>query len=411
MVKFGKIFCLGACIAMLSACSSDKDPVKGPENGGYELGDMQIERLKYLQLMPTFEAGANATFQWTLIQTPSGKVETPLGSTKQIEFIAIEEGIYLLQLKITNEGKTLVLDQKVTVTKEAKAYDPYLTKVYDYLPGVGQFVNKLPTCNAGDTHETMRGKAEALVKGAKPGIIHLGGFGGYVVFGFDHPVVNVTGKRDIRLLGNAFWSNSNPSPNQRGGSCEPGIVMVMQDTNKNGIPDDEWYEIAGSEYAKAETIKNYEITYYKPAVEPTSPTKEYIRWEDNQGNSGYKEKNVYHNQSYFPQWIQEDKITFKGTKLVDNGVDMSGVGTNWVLFAYGFGYVDNVPNDDNDSAIDISWAVDKAGKPVSLQAIDFIKVYSGVNQECGWLGENSTEFGGAQDLHLLSISIDSNINE
>ncbi len=32
----------------------------------------------------------------------------------------------------------------------------------------------------------------------------------------------------------------------------------------DGLPDDEWYEIAGSEYGHAKTVKNYEITYYKP---------------------------------------------------------------------------------------------------------------------------------------------------
>ncbi len=41
--------------------------------------------------------------------------------------------------------------------------------------------------------------------------------------------------------------------------------MVAYDKNKNGKPDDdEWYEIAGSEYFKNETLKNYNITYFKP---------------------------------------------------------------------------------------------------------------------------------------------------
>lgn len=35
-------------------------------------------------------------------------------------------------------------------------------------------------------------------------MISLGGFGGYVVVGFDHTITNVTGKRDFRVLGNAF---------------------------------------------------------------------------------------------------------------------------------------------------------------------------------------------------------------
>lgn len=54
-------------------------------------------------------------------------------------------------------------------------------------------------------------------------MITLGGFGGYVVMGFDHTIMNVAGKRDFRVLGNAFYADANPNPNApEGGSCEPG---------------------------------------------------------------------------------------------------------------------------------------------------------------------------------------------
>ena len=56
-----------------------------------------------------------------------------------------------------------------------------------------------------------------------------------------------------------------------------------------------------------------------------------------------------------------------------------------------YGYVDNSPSVDDNSAIDIDWAVDREGNPVELPGVDFIKVYNGVNQENGWLGECSTE--------------------
>jgi hypothetical protein len=53
--------------------------------------------------------------------------------------------------------------------------------------------------------------------------------------------------------------------------------------------------------------------------------------------------------------------------------------------------------------IDISWAVDDQRQPVSLDHIDFVRVYTGLNQKCPqpeWWGETSTEFMGAEDLHL-----------
>ena len=54
--------------------------------------------------------------------------------------------------------------------------------------------------------------------------VSLGGFGGYLVVGFDHSIDN-SGDYDIAITGNAF-----------DGSSEPGIVWVMQDENGDGCP-------------------------------------------------------------------------------------------------------------------------------------------------------------------------------
>ena len=134
--------------------------------------------------------------------------------------------------------------------------------------------------------------------------------------------------------------------------------------------------------------------------------RKYIRWEDNRGNSGYKVKNTFHNQCYFPEWIKEDKITFKGTCLPQNAVDESGQGNYFVLYKFRYGYADNEVNTKDESAIDIDWAVNSKGQKVHLPGIDFIKIYTGVNQENGWLGECSTEISGVEDLHVLGVDID-----
>ena len=52
------------------------------------------------------------------------------------------------------------------------------------------------------------------------------------------------------------------------------------------------------------------------------------------------------------------------------------------------------------NSFDIGWAVDRQGNRVSLPGADFIRVYTGVNQYCGWVGETSTEISRAQDLHI-----------
>lgn len=208
---------------------------------------------------------------------------------------------------------------------EPEQYSPYVTQVLDFRPAPGQFVNGMPTWKEGDTQETMNKKVLSAIGNNKKGMISLGGFGGYVVVGFDHTIENVTGERDFRVLGNAFYAEANPNPNvtRKGGSCEPGIVMVAYDKNKNGKPDDdEWYELAGSEYNKDATTRNYEITYYRPdenkepVVDDNDPhisDQEYIRWTDNQNNNGYIPKNVFNaDNSYFPQWISDQSILLKG---------------------------------------------------------------------------------------------------
>lgn len=113
-------------------------------------------------------------------------------------------------------------------------------------------------------------------------------------------------------------------------------------------------------------------------------------------------KNIYHRQDYYPKWLEEDELSFKGTLLPNNAKDESGEGKYWVLYAYPWGYADNGLNVDETSNFNIEWAVDAEGNPVHLPGIDFVKIYTGVNQYCGWLGETSTEVMGINDLHLLN---------
>ena len=274
---------------------------------------------------------------------------------------------------------------------------PYLSKVYDFQPAPGQFVNQIPEYEPGDTKADIIRKAEEYLANNARVMVSLGAWGGYIVFGFDHPVVNKKGHTDFKVLGNTF---------QEGGSSEPGIVFVSYDANQNGVPDDEWYELAGSEYTNPKTIHNYQIKYYKPSdnhqavPDPEDRNiidSEYIRWEDNRGAEGYVKMNVSHLQTYWPEWMNETELSFEGTRLPDNYEKLSLV--SYYLHAYDWGYADNKPNDDTATEMNIEWAVDKNGNPVHLDEIHFIKVQTGLNQHCGWIGESSTEITGAVDLH------------
>lgn len=262
-----------------------------------------------------------------------------------------------------------------------------ITRVLEYKPAPGQHINRLfPTPAMSDTYENaLEFAASKLINNSA--MVGLGGFGGYVVVGFDHSIVNVPGEYDFKALGNAFTN-----------SAEPGIVMVCQDLNKNGIPDPDepWYELAGSDYYKANTIHNYEITYYRP--DPDGQ-KSNIRWTDNQGNEGVMTHISFATQAtMYPLWVTENTMTFRGTRLAGNAT-LSG--STWLLPSLEWGYVDNHANNAtiDKNGFKIEWAVDDSGNPVHLEYIDFIKVYTGMVQEAGWLGETSTEFAGIIDLH------------
>jgi len=322
-------------------------------------------------------------------------------------FLASEEGDYTLELKIVDSETPYDFTFDIQVLHEEIEYSPYISRVYDYCPAPGQFINEMPRYEDGDTYESILQKVEESISGTNDVMISLGGYGGYVTFGFDHTVINVPGEKDFRIWGNCFYELL--QPDKKGGSAEPGIVMVSYDTNCNGIPDDEWYELAGSDYNSPGTLHNYSITYRRP-----DPDREiiaddvnslddihYIGWSDNQGNNGYIAKNIFHNQEYFPKWIEREEISFSGTLLPCNAEDLSGNGSYYVLYSFPWGYVDNHPNDYEDlNSFDISWAVDDDGNHVNLPGIDFVRVYTGLNQYCGWLGETSTELSRAQDLHI-----------
>ena len=367
-----------------------------------------IERMRTLILHPEFPG---ESYEWWLIEAQGDEANRQeskilLSTARELIFCQADTGTYEIHLKIHDKQNPVTHRFKVVVWEEQVAYSPYISRVLEYNPAPGQFVNTMPMYEEGDSYETMRQKAEEAITGTNNTLISLGAWGGYVTFAFDHSVVNVEGDLDFLIEGNAFLS----SATQKGGSSEPGIVMVSVDVNQNGKPDDVFYQLAGSEYHHPNTIHQYAMTYHRtpadhvPEFENKSPITDstYIHWTDNQGIEGYIKKNSFHTQEYFPMWLKDSTLTFIGSCLPDNAHDTSGNGTYWVQDFYGQGYVDCNPNDSvHLNSFDISWAVNEDGQPISLPCADFVRVYTGVNQECGWIGETSTEISHARDLHIL----------
>ncbi len=306
-------------------------------------------------------------------------MEKHLGTTKTLSGAAI-----LLSLATAcNKDETIV---RPTV-------DPptYSVTVYEYRPAPGQFINERPIggfTGAETSADAAVAYAQSRLDGHK--LVSLGAFGGYIVVGFGCSVPN-SGGYDFAVEGNAFDSAN-------GSSNEPGIVWVMPDANGNGRPDDTWYELRGSETGLPETVPDYTVTYYRPA-ESGQP----VAWSDSDGGSGTIERVATHQQpSYYPAWIADDSYTLSGTRLASKSRQDPTTGL-WENLPFAWGYADNKGSDMLGSGsaaggqcvgFKIANAVRNDGSPAELASIDFVKVQTGVHQQCGPLGELSTEVLG-----------------
>lgn len=365
-------------VATLLSCTAETPLVSLGIDSNYA-----ITRMKKLALRPAF---TGKEYRWT-IKLNNG-TDSTVCTDKDYIFVAASKGTYMLTFHVDDYSDSTQID----VYDEEVAYSPYISGVDDYRPAPGQYVNSIPTYTSGDTQQTMNEKCMEAIGDNAGELVTLGSYGGYITFHFDHTVANVNGEKDFSVYGNSYFS-SVAAYATTGGNAEPGIVEVALDKNMNGIADDdEWYELAGSEYANS--LHNYQITYTRSDMED-------IPWTDSRDSTGSVIRNTFNLQEYFPQWITDDELTFKGSLLPKNSVDSNGKGTLWILYMMDWGYADNYPNSNKDKcSFDISWAVDSNGNSVSLPGADFIRVYTGENQTCGWIGETSTEVSGAQDLHV-----------
>ncbi len=248
-------------------------------------------------------------------------------------------------------------------------------EVVEFLPAPGQFVNEGYTAT---TMEEACAYAEERLKNGY--FVSLGGFGGYIIVKFKTPIINSDGGYDFGIYGNSF-----------AGSSEPGIVWVAYDANENGVADDEWFELRGSESDKDRTLQNYAITYSR------TDNQTEIAWRDNKGERGTIERNSAHRQDYFPAWVTENEYTLSGTLLPDNS-EWSEKNQEWVLRAFEWGYADNFSTidlaEDRANRFRILDARDATGEVNILPQIDFVKVQSATNAIHSGIGETSTEVRG-----------------
>lgn len=350
IVKGLLLFTAGALL--IASCSKDEEvePIKITINDTYS-----IDRCKVLDVTPTITGDENATYLWMVNDPVNNRKDSTLSTTKELQFIAAKAGTYDISFIVTKPGK--VETRKVQVKVADTQYLAGVSEVVGYSPSVGYMVNDLFfSKNAKTTAEQLNVLTNYIKQNKDAGInIYLGTFGGNAIFKFDHTIVNLTNKKDFSVSSSY--------------TTVLGTVWVAYDKNKNGkADDDEWYEIAGSEHAKSTTIRDFQMTFNTPsyAIKRT----ETISWSDSKGGTGdLKYFVVMPENSRYPQWLADQKLVLKGTRIISPGFDLKTLEKTWGYAGAGKIVNENIIND-----IDIDWAIDKNGKKVKLLGVDFVKI-------------------------------------
>ncbi len=353
-------------------------------------------------------------------------------------------GYYILSIDTSTSGsKTITISTQnqgsVTLTFTVPDFT-YSTgsKIYAYLPAPGQFTNEgVTTGGWGDAYDSTGHLKDNNATG-----VSLGFFGGYVVYDFgqikrSHGAYvsggiknndNTLYGTDFIVFGNAFWNNS-----------EPGCIQVSQ----NGST---WYDIAGCLYYTSNSV-SASIIYENPnpsndasitAAGNNLGIRAAVSYTGTNVTGSSVAVNTFHNHGWFPlnanyfssrysnpELSKSDTLPFV-TRTLDNNIttylELTGQRINTKATAslqYGYadvhqnltlgGTVSYNPyatiasssdwssvssNSSGGDPIDISWAVNADGSPAKLDAIRYIRVYTGTEIDNPPFGEVSTEVCG-----------------
>jgi hypothetical protein len=218
----------------------------------------------------------------------------------------------------------------------------------------------------------------APIRNFGPGQFNLPGTNGYLwslgsALGYETWKLRKTREQDtFEIRGNAFGDGG------ENGWMEPGVVWVSMDENQDGLPNDTWYELKGSD--------DENPTYRDLVTRRYAIRHEGGYWADNKGRTG----KTPGNPGIGLPGGGVNWVTYTGTLIRDNGNFTNGYkGIGYLPW----GYVDASVFDFH-----ISHAIQQDGTPANLPWIDFVKVQTAVFRYGGVFGEVSTEIHSAEGL-------------
>jgi hypothetical protein len=312
---------------------------------------------------------------------------------------------------------------------------PFATEVLEYAPAPGQLVNN------GLFNDPARALGPPLGGGThaanNDSLVSLGGFGGLIVLGFDHRVMDHAANplgMDFIIFGNAFWVGGNPQRRW----AEAGHVEISRDDNGNGLPDDPWYLIPGS-HIDDPAGQFEEQTWDNDSGTPTIPPANLGWWPA--GAPSPMTTSAYRLPALFEAIVVDNPEApdpFDPFSTTVEGVfGYADVSPTLILGDFNADNDTDDPEDDpliaperfytvpddpvvvgvvvggggvagGGDAFDIAWAIDAAtGQPADLDGFDFIRVTVAVNAVDPLLGEKSAEIDAVADvLPALSADLD-----
>lgn len=335
---------------------------------------------------------ADATTQ--LAREAAAMRDSTVSRQEELQCTFYTEGTYFMRCLVTLEEGKLEKSFAVHVVTEFQSYKTW-ARVIDYQPALGNEVSINAKNVGGDLAHAI---SEANLKLRKSGktLVHLGSFGGYATFEFDHAVLNLKNRYDFQVLRDVS--------NRYSGLADV-VVWVSRD-NKN------WYRLR-SQYDSIPYSGSYAEGPNGAAVNGDktgfSSDDKYL-WKVSTG--GEVKIPVKTNETELvPQWIGQTwkslkydgyllKKQCKVEAIYDETDPAILVDYRMVDFSKRAYNTPPAGEQPNFFGMDIDWAVDHEGHPVALNSIKYVKVATGVLEvPKKWrLLESSVEL--VQDLNL-----------
>jgi hypothetical protein len=332
-----------------------------------------------------------ASYSWSVsggsytggpVNSPAPNAVNPPAPGECYAFTPAQTGTYTVTVNVT--GTNYITQE--TITKTASA------QVLCYNPGdagipQGTF---LSSGSAGlASRPVLRNYSPGQFTQGGTGLgWSLGAVGGYLVWQVeDH-------RAEYFIDGNPMehWS-------------EAGVVWVQEDNNGNGLPDETWYELYGSDDFnswKSQITRRFAITYVKcpdstENVNTFAQTVRDVYWADAKGRAGMM-------RAGWPvSWgVPGDRVTYTGTLLRDDPA-RNPWSARYPLDGFDYGYADTYCRQQGRyGKFRVTDARRADGSPVTLTNVRFIKVQTGIFMYGGSVGDVSTEVYSADFLGGLT---------